>query len=475
MKKKRETKSKLTVVYSCFSSISPNFCWKIGTWTLKNGGFWGFILLTVFGGIWKLSPSALAQTSSAYWNVERDGSNNLNFYLYNTGTTNPTAMQISAGGKIGIGTTAPTAPLTVSYSSATPASHGVTVTNVNTTAGRTADLRLRTFDGSNYLGARIYTASDSPYGWSDQRLTFGVQGVGADVFKDVLTLKSTGNIVLSEMSAGNGNGYWGFGAPNGNLSDGVPYYFGIGREPGAWDGSTVGGSGSSYPDLVISNHTGIRLTAHGGYGGVSIFDQYNYTTGAWSSSAQQVARFRADPAGGSAINSTLTVGGQLKLSDWATVGASYPVCIDGSAWPYRVGSCNPSDRRLKENITYWDKPVLDLVKKLRPVTFDFIKGDKNQAGFIAQDVAEVLPDVVSSAAKDGMLSISPNQLLAYAIGAIQDLDNKLIKVTNEQAQYIKSNKEEEKARDYDQSEEINQLKEEITQLKEEIKQIKERK
>ena len=55
------------------------------------------LLLTFFGVI-TLSPLTHAQTGSTYWNVERDGSNNLNFYLTNNGTNATPALQIMGNG-----------------------------------------------------------------------------------------------------------------------------------------------------------------------------------------------------------------------------------------------------------------------------------------------------------------------------------------------------------------------------------------
>ena len=52
-----------------------------------------------------------------------------------------------------------------------------------------------------------------------------------------------------------------------------------------------------------------------------------------------------------------------------------------------------SDRRLKENISYFDSGLAKILQ-LKPATFDFINGENNQKGFIAQDVEAVIPEVV---------------------------------------------------------------------------------
>lgn len=56
------------------------------------------------------------------------------------------------------------------------------------------------------------------------------------------------------------------------------------------------------------------------------------------------------------------------------------------------GGWNPSDRRLKEDIEYYVDG--DIVDKLKPARFKYKGGSKLLCGFIAQDVIEVMPDIV---------------------------------------------------------------------------------
>jgi hypothetical protein len=88
------------------------------------------------------------------------------------------------------------------------------------------------------------------------------------------SLTTNGAVIYLPEISGNSS-YTGIAASNGFMSDGLPWYGGFGREPGGWT--------SPFPDYVISNHTGLRLAAHGGYGGVSIYDQYSWANGTgWS-------------------------------------------------------------------------------------------------------------------------------------------------------------------------------------------------
>ena len=85
---------------------------------------------------------------------------------------------------------------------------------------------------------------------------------------------------------------------------------------------------------------------------------------------------------------------------------------------------SPSDIRLKENI----KPIesaLDKAMKLQGVTFNWKKSDsildiKEDIGFIAQDVKEVVPELVREN-KDGMLSMRHQGIAPILLEAIKEL------------------------------------------------------
>jgi hypothetical protein len=90
-------------------------------------------------------------------------------------------------------------------------------------------------------------------------------------------------------------------------------------------------------------------------------------------------------------------------------GAGY---LLGSGWTYG------SDIRMKENISNLNSG-LDIIKLLSPVKFDYIEGEKNQVGFIAQDVQKILPDIVSES-KDGMLGVKTDSIIPYLVKAVQE-------------------------------------------------------
>ena len=78
-----------------------------------------------------------------------------------------------------------------------------------------------------------------------------------------------------------------------------------------------------------------------------------------------------------------------------------------------------SDVRIKENI----KPLksqLEIVNKLNPVSYNKIGFEENEIGFIAQEVEEFLPELVSED-KEGMKSIAYSKMNTILVKAIQEL------------------------------------------------------
>jgi hypothetical protein len=86
-----------------------------------------------------------------------------------------------------------------------------------------------------------------------------------------------------------------------------------------------------------------------------------------------------------------------------------------------------SDRRVKTNIENLDG-ALDKIAALRPVSFDWKTGAGSSIGFIAQEVAEVIPHVVSKtdsgegdAAPSDPWTMTESGFVPYLVRAIQEL------------------------------------------------------
>lgn len=82
-----------------------------------------------------------------------------------------------------------------------------------------------------------------------------------------------------------------------------------------------------------------------------------------------------------------------------------------------------SDRRLKTNIIALPTS-LETVNKINPVEFDMIASGEHMAGFIAQELEEILPNLVVTT-EDGTKKIKRDQLLPYLVKAIQELSAEL--------------------------------------------------
>lgn len=84
-----------------------------------------------------------------------------------------------------------------------------------------------------------------------------------------------------------------------------------------------------------------------------------------------------------------------------------------------------SDRRLKQNITDLSGG-LDKIKNLRGVSYEWTEesnmGEGLRYGLIAQEVQEVIPDMVRERAKgDGMLTLNYNEVVPWLIEAVKEM------------------------------------------------------
>lgn len=89
---------------------------------------------------------------------------------------------------------------------------------------------------------------------------------------------------------------------------------------------------------------------------------------------------------------------------------------------------NASDARLKENI-FETKYGLEEVLKLRPVNYTMIADGSSQVGFIAQELREIIPEVVSGTEGDinkgETLGVSYGNIVPVLVKAVQELSEKL--------------------------------------------------
>ena len=107
---------------------------------------------------------------------------------------------------------------------------------------------------------------------------------------------------------------------------------------------------------------------------------------------------------------------------------TYAISATGVQANFTVGGVeatnfySTSDRRLKSKI----KPVqngIDTIKKFN--SYEYIKNDRKEAGFIAQDVQKVLPYAVIKNG-NGYFSLNTGPILAYLHKAVRELDERLV-------------------------------------------------
>lgn len=85
-----------------------------------------------------------------------------------------------------------------------------------------------------------------------------------------------------------------------------------------------------------------------------------------------------------------------------------------------------SDRRLKEDIEPAPEGLPEVLR-LNPVSFKRLHATGREVGFVAQDVADALPQAVSSVDLNGESTLAVNAIpiLAALVGAIKDLSKRL--------------------------------------------------
>lgn len=87
-----------------------------------------------------------------------------------------------------------------------------------------------------------------------------------------------------------------------------------------------------------------------------------------------------------------------------------------------------SDIRLKNNVENITNG-LEIINKLRPVSFTWKNNNKKTIGFIAQEVEEILPEFVRDTTLDDkkIKTIKQDKLIAYIVDSIKNISNRLKK------------------------------------------------
>ena len=108
---------------------------------------------------------------------------------------------------------------------------------------------------------------------------------------------------------------------------------------------------------------------------------------------------------------------------WENRTKLYMECSTGSGITAYVATSGFSDRRAKENI-HTASGFMEKIRQLRVVSFDWKDGHYPghiSAGLIAQEVREILPELVLEDS-NGMLGISFDGLVPFLVDAVQEKD-----------------------------------------------------
>jgi hypothetical protein len=84
-----------------------------------------------------------------------------------------------------------------------------------------------------------------------------------------------------------------------------------------------------------------------------------------------------------------------------------------------------SDSRLKKNVKELSEETSSsVISKLNPVSFDWNMNENHAYGFIAQEVEEILPELIINR-EDGFKGISYSQLIPFLVKEIQSLNKRM--------------------------------------------------
>jgi hypothetical protein len=134
-------------------------------------------------------------------------------------------------------------------------------------------------------------------------------------------------------------------------------------------------------------------------------------------------------SGNSILQGSLTVTGITTLNDKLTISGTTTILsslnVAGNVTATDLYAT--SDIRLKTNIQTISNP-LDKVMKLRGVEFEMIQDKSKKIGLIAQEVEQILPEVVNQSSD--IKTVSYGNIVGLLIEAIKELNHRIDDLEN---------------------------------------------
>ena len=368
-------------------------------------------------------------------------------------THSGTGMYIVNNGKVGIGTTSPSANLHVSSTS-------TAVLKVGTTGVADASVDIRGYDagvhiGDDTNGLRWAIWNDGPS--TSSSLKFGSYALGTwyNDSSQVVTMTSDGKVGIAttapeerlhvigstlisnnefyKVEKTDGTNYKIAGLTNGNVIQiGAIDYTSAGTIFAGGDNisiTTGGASGTTRIKISPSGDVGIgttspssKLTVYGGSSTTSTLELRGGAAGNDNAtiSTQQSMTFQIGSAGASGRSFVFNKGGlgYGNGTNLASINDAGTFTATGDVVAY-------SDKKLKKNIKTLDGSK---VYKMRGVSFDRIDTGKKSSGVIAQEIQEIAPELVNES--DGTLGVAYGNLTGYLIEAIKELEVRVKELEN---------------------------------------------
>ncbi|GEM_PF-1479013 len=179
---------------------------------------------------------------------------------------------------------------------------------------------------------------------------------------------------------------------------------------------------------LLSNTTGSYNIGIGGFSNNTSGSYNVYIGGIANNAGSTIVNKNTAIGYGSRIDGNYTNASAIGYG--ASVFASNTVVLGDANITHvysRGAYSSSSDIRIKKNI----EPItygLNAILKLRPVKFTFIQNDQKQIGFIAQEIKQIMPEVVSGIegdlGKGEILSVSYPNIVAALTKALQEEDAK---------------------------------------------------